>query len=369
VSDGEQERKMTANTVRGTVDERAVGAFAERVMADCAGGLTLLLAALGDRHGLFRALAEGGPATSEELAVRAGIDERYGREWLAAMASAGYLIRDPGSGRFELPAAHVPVLALDDTPTSLGGPLQWLLGVLPTLSAVSEALRTGNGVPPYKYGPDLWPAIERLGAPMYLNALVPAWLAAMPEMRQALTDGAEVADVGAGAGRALIALAQAFPRGRYTGFDAFAPQVERARSNAEQAGLADQVRFEVRDAAAGLPGSYDVVLAFDVLHDAADPVELLRSARQALRPGGAVVVLELAGADGPPDGPNPLGAVYYAVSLLYCLPTSLAAGGPGLGSLGLPQPKLAELAGEAGFGTVRRVLDSPPAHVVYELRP
>jgi SAM-dependent methyltransferase len=206
--------------------------------------------------------------------------------------------------------------------------------------------------------------MERLGAPMYANALVPLWLPEMPEVARVLADGADVADLGCGAGRALITLAQAYPAGRYAGFDGYPPQVRRARENAERAGVGDQVRFEVRDVTDGLPLRYDLVLAFDVVHDAADPLGLLRAAREALKPGGTVLVLELAGDDG-----GPVDALYHAVSLFYCLSTSLAAGGPGLGSLGLPQQRLAELAARAGFATTRKVLDSPPAHALYELRP
>jgi len=343
-----------------TVDERAVGAFMERMMGDCTAAMVVLLAAVGDRHGLFRVLASDGAATPGELADRAGIDERYAGEWLSALAAAGYLTQE--AGRYTLPAAHVPVLALDDTPASLGGPLQWLLGVAPAMDAVSEAMTSGKGVPADRYGPDLWPGMERLGAPMYVNALVPAWLPQVPHVQRALERGADVADLGCGAGRALIALAQAYPAGRYTGFDGHPPQVDRARANAERLGVGDRVLFAVRDAAAGLPEAYDVVLLFDVVHDAADPAGLLRAARESLRPGGTALVLELAGGGG-----GPVDALFHAVSLFYCLPVSLAAGGPGLGSLGMPEQRLAELAARAGFGSCRKILDSPPAHALFEL--
>ncbi len=143
-------------------------------------------------------------------------------------------------------------------------------------------------------------------------------------------------------------------------------QVERARANAERAGVGDRVRFEVRDAVEGLPGRYDAVLAFDIVHDAADPVGLLRSARHALTDGGAItdsgtlVILELSSGDSLEANTHPIGALYYGVSLLYCLSTSLAAGGPGFGSLGLPHRRLTELAREAGFSHVRRAVDCPP---------
>lgn len=350
-------------------EEAATGAFAERVLAGCIGGITTLLAALGDRHGLFRALASGGPASPAEFAALTGIDERYGREWLAAMAAAGYLAWDPAAGTFSLPAAHVPVLAVDGTPASLGGPLQWMLGVLPTIGAVSEAMRNGNGVPPGRYSDDLWQAMERLGAPMYTAALPGEWVSELPQVHRMLAQGAAVADLGCGAGRALIALAQAYPEISCAGFDTQPAQVERAGANASKAGVAGRARFEARDAAAGLPGSYDLVLLFDVVHDAADPGALLRAARAALRPGGAALVLEIASGDTLAANLHPLGALYYGVSLLYCLPASLAAGGPGLGSLGMPESRLREMALAAGFTGVRRARDVAPAHALFELLP
>jgi len=325
------------------INEDTVRAFGERLMADSVASVTALLAALGDRHGLFTALAGGDPTTPAELAERTGIDERYAREWLAAMTAAGYLTHNPGSDCFTLPAEHAAVLASDLTP--IGGGLQWILGVAPALDAISEAFRSGKGVPADRYGPDLWAAMERLGTPMYSGALVQVWLPELPRLRTALDRGANVADIGCGSGRALITLAQAYPHGRYTGFDVYPTQVERARANAERAGVADRVRFEVCDAVEDLPGRYDAVLAFDV------------------------VILELSSGDSLEANTHPIGALYYGVSLLFCLSTSLAAGGPGLGSLGLPHHRLTELAREAGFSQVRRAVDSPPAHLLYEVTP
>jgi SAM-dependent methyltransferase len=356
------------------VDEAKVGAFAERVMADGTASITFVMAALGDRLGLFRALAEGGPATPAGLAARAGIAERYAREWLRAMAAAGYLDHDTDhdlghdadGGAFTLPAAHVPVLALDDTPASLGAILQWVLGVAPALDAVTEAFRSGRGVPPDAYGADVRRAIERLSAPAFVNALVPAWLPLLPGVEAALRAGADVADVGCGAGRALIELARVYPASRYAGFDVDPRQVERARANAAAAGVDGRVRFEPSGVDAG---PYDVVFAFDVVHDAADPAGLLRAVRGALRPGGALVCAEVAGGATFADNRNPFGALYYGVSVLYCMSVSLAAGGPGLGSLGLPQPAFAALCAEAGFATVRRLPVDDPVNALYEVRP
>jgi SAM-dependent methyltransferase len=357
---------------QSTVDEAAVGAFAQRVLADGTASITMFMAAFGDRLGLFRALASGGPATPAQLAARAGIVEPYAREWLAALAAAGYLAYDPADGTFALPPAHVPVLAVDDTPASLGSILQWTLGVAPALEAIADAFVTGRGVPPQAYGADLRSGIERLSAPAFVNALVPVWLAHLPALDAALRAGADVADVGCGAGRALIELARAYPRSRFVGFDTDPAQIERARAKAAAAGVADRIRFEASTVDGG---PYDAVFTFDVVHDAGDPVGLLRAARAALRPGGTYVCAEVNGADTLAGNLNPFGALFYGVSVLYCLSVSLAAGGAdgtsgaGLGSLGLPEAELAKLCARAGFATVRRLPIDDPMNAVYEVKP
>lgn len=347
------------------VEEAAVGAFAQRVLADGTASVSILMAAFGDRLGLFRQLA-GGPATPAQLAGRAGIAERYAAEWLAAMAAANYLAYDGTSGSFALPAAHVPVLARDDTPASLGSILQWFLGVAPALEAVATAFRTGRGVPPEAYGPDLCGGIERLSAPAFVNALVPVWLGQLPEVRRALDAGADVADVGCGAGRALIELAQAFPRSRYAGFDPDPQQIARARANAKAAGVGERVRFAESTVD---EGPYDLVCTFDVVHDASDPLGLLTAIRGALRPTGTYLCAEVAGGATLADNLNPFGALYYGVSVLYCLSVSLAGGGPGLGSLGLPEPTLRELCTQAGFTGFRRLPVEDPVNAVYQVQP
>jgi len=219
------------------------------------------------------------------------------------------------------------------------------------------------------YSQDLWHGIDRLNAPAYTNALVQRWLPQLPAVESALREGAEVADVGCGGGRALIELARAYPASRFTGYDIGAGQVDRARANAAAAGVADRVRFEQRDATRGLPGGYDVVFTFDVLHDSADPLAIARAVRAALRPAGSYVCVEMNCADTLAGNLNPLGALMYGVSVLFCLSYSLAAGGPGLGTLGLPEPRLAELCAEAGFATVHRVPIDDPMNALYEVRP
>jgi SAM-dependent methyltransferase len=184
---------------------------------------------------------------------------------------------------------------------------------------------------------------------------------------EALHAGARVADIGCGTGQALIELARAYPGMTGVGYDVSAAAVAAAGQSAATAGVADRVRYQVLDAATGLPESYDLITTFDVVHDAVDPVGILRSIRDALRPGGRYLCLEINCSDQVSDNVGPIATLLYGFSMLYCMTTSLAERGEGLGTLGLPEPVLARLAGKAGFGTVRRIEMENPFNSLYEL--
>jgi SAM-dependent methyltransferase len=357
---------MTATAV---IDQAKADAFIGRVLTDTSGMTTTVLAAIGDRLGLWKDLAANGPATSAQLAARAGVDERYAREWLGGMASAGYLEYDPATTRFTLPPEHAPALADEGGPAFFGGAHQEILGMVKPIDRVIDAFRHGGGVPQSAYDNDMWEGLERFTGSWFNNLLVQQWIPALPEVRVKLEQGALVADVGSGGGRALIKLAQAFPNSRYTGYDAFAPAVARAAANAEAAGVADRVRFEQRDAAHGLPAQYDIITTFDVVHDAVDPLGLLRAIRQALTPDGIYVCLDINSSPKLEENAGPLGALFHGVSILYCMTTSLAHHGEGLGTLGFHEPKVRELSAAAGFRSVRRAPLENPFNILYEIRP
>jgi SAM-dependent methyltransferase len=348
----------------------ATEAFVTRVIGDISGTAATVLAAIGDRLGLFQVLATYGPATSAELATRAGVDERYTREWLSGLTAARYLEYEPASRRFTLPAAYVPVLAQEGGSRFFGGSYQAWLGALGILQPLLDAFRHGGGVPFEEYSPDVWDGMARRSAAWFDHLLVQRWLPAVPAVQAALTRGALLADVGCGYGRALIRLAQAFPASRFVGYDVFAPNVARATEEAQEAGVGDRVHFEVRDVAGGLPEPFDVVTTFDVVHDAVAPRALLRAIRQGLRADGTYLCLEFSCPDAlEADAGDPLAAVGYAGSLLYCLTTSLAHGGEGLGARGLPERKVRELCAEAGFSRVGRAPLEDPFNVLYVIEP
>jgi 2-polyprenyl-3-methyl-5-hydroxy-6-metoxy-1,4-benzoquinol methylase len=285
------------------------------------------------------------------------------------MATAGYVAYDPATQRFHLPPEHVPALAQEGSPFFFGGVHEMLPALVGVVDRVTESFRHGGGVPQSAYDAHFWDGMERFSMGWFENVLTQQWIPAMPDVQTKLDAGALVADVGCGRGRALIKMAQAFPRSRYVGYDMFGPSVDRATANAKAAGVADRVSFHYLDGSAGLPERYDVVTTFDVVHDAADPPGLLRSIRAALRPDGIYVCLDINCSDKLEENAGPLGAMFHGFSVLYCMTTSLANGGAGLGTVGLHEPKVRELCEEAGFSSVRRVPMEDPFNSLYEIRP
>jgi 2-polyprenyl-3-methyl-5-hydroxy-6-metoxy-1,4-benzoquinol methylase len=356
-------------TTQQTIDQAKADAFVGKVLADTAALAVTVMSSIGDRLGLFKILAQQGPATSVELADRAHVNERYTREWLGAMASAGYLEYDPTTRRFTLPPEHVPVLAQEGGPVFFGGVQEEMVGLVGPISQLIQAFRNGGGVPMEAYDPSTWEGLTRFTNGWFENLLVPVWMPAMPEVQAKLERGALVADVGCGHGKALIKLAQTYPQSRYVGYDNFAPSIEQAKANAEAAGVADRLSFQHLDASQGLPEQYDVITTFDVVHDAVNPRGLLRAIRNGLRPDGRYVCLEINSSDKLEENIGPLGALFYSCSVLYCMTTSLAHHGEGLGTVGIPESKMHELCAEAGFSHVRRVPMENPFNILYEVTP
>lgn len=350
------------------IDQAKQDAFMEKLIGDVSGTMTTFMAVLGDRLGLFKDLAKNGPATSLELAERTGIQERYAREWLEGLAASGYLEHESSTGRYRLSPEHAEALATEGGPHFVGGVYQMLPELLKPLDELERAFREGGGVPQSSFGANFWEGMERFSAGWFENLLLQEWIPASPEVEEKLSEGALVADVGSGSGRALIKLAAAFPASRFVGYDAFEGQIARASANAEAAGVGERVSFERFDASEGLPERFDVITTFDVIHDAVDPHGLLRSIRKALKPAGIYLLLEINCADEPAGNAGPLGAMFYGFSVYYCMTTSLAHNGEGLGTVGLPESKVREFCREAGFSAVRRLPLENPFNVLYEVK-
>jgi SAM-dependent methyltransferase len=234
---------------------------------------------------------------------------------------------------------------------------------------LTEAFQNGGGVPQSAYPPAFWDGLERHTAGWFENLLLQQWIPAMPEVEAKLQRGVSVADVGCGRGRALIKLAQAFPSSRFVGYDVFPLAVEQASARARAAGVAERVKFQQLDAAKGIPEEFDIITTFDVVHDAVDPLGLLRAIRQALRDNGHYICLDINCSDKLEENAGPFGAMFHGVSVMYCMTTSLAGGGAGLGTLGFHEHKVQELCTAAGFSAVRRLPLENPFNLIYEIKP
>ena len=351
------------------IDEAKQKAFVRKTLGDMSSTAAAIMAIIGDRLGLFKALGDGSPTDSQELAARAGVNERYAREWLGGMASAGYLEYESGSKRFSLPPEHAQVLAQEGGPHFVGGVYQVLLGMLGPLDQLLQAFQNGGGVHQSAYDDNLWDGLERFTGGWFENLLLPEWIPAMPDVRSKLEAGASVADVGCGRGRAMIKLAQEFPKSSFMGFDVFPPTIKLATANAQAAGVADRVSIQQLDVTEGLPQQYDIITTFDVIHDAANPQGLLRAIRQSLSPEGYYVLLDINCSDSLEENFGPLGTLFHGLSIMYCMTTSLANDGAGLGTLGLHPPKVEEMCAEAGFSSIKLLPLENPFHNLYVIKP
>ena len=332
-------------------------AFADRVFASALGYFDVLTVHLGQRLGLYRALVDLGRATPAELAERAGIAERYAREWLEQQATAGILRADvgPDATGFELPAGHAEVLLDGDSLSFMGASVMQLMALRGAFDHVVEAFRTGAGVPYEAYGAD---GVEGQGGsnrPILLTTLPEEWLPAIPEVHDRLSsDGeARVLDVGCGTGWSSIAMAGAYPNVTVDGFDPDPTSIDLARRNAEAAGLGDRVRFHAKDAAAlAVVGPAAFATAFECLHDMANPVEVLRAVHRSLEPSGTMLIVDEKTKDVFTGEADRLEAYFYGWSVLDCLPSGMYQK-PSAETGAVMRPEtLRAYASEAGFGGV-----------------
>ena len=348
---------------QATLDQAKVNEFLGKAIQDVAATFHAGLVLIGDKLGLYRALADGGPMTAAELAKRTGARERYVREWLSAQAAGGYITYEPASGRFTLPPEHAFLLLDADLP----GAFMLGVGSIRDEARIADAFRTGEGVGWHEHDPGVFEGCERFFRPGYAMNLVSQWIPALDGVKTRLEAGGRVADVGCGHGASTIIMAQAFPRATITGFDYHPASIEAARRAADKAGVGDRVSFEVASAKA-YPGSgYDLVTFFDCLHDMGDPVGAARHVRQSLGTGGTWMLVEPFANDRLEDNLNPIGRLYYGASTLLCTPASLSQEvGLALGAQA-GEKRLRDVLTEAGFSRVRRVAETP-ANMVLEAR-
>jgi SAM-dependent methyltransferase len=349
-------------------DDAKMHAFGDRLVRDTAAMLLGNLAYIGDQLGLFKLLAQSGPVTPDQLADLAACNARYIREWLSAMAAAGWLEYEAAAGRFTLPPEHVPFLADENHPMHFGGALQCIIPLAHVAPRILECFRHGGGVGFAEHHPDMPRVIERFSAPMIHNFLTKVWLTELlPQVHQRLREGGDAADVGCGSGRALVELAKAYPQSRFTGYEPHAPSAARAQALAQDEGVAEQVHIVNARSDAMPTAAYDFISTLDVVHDSIDPQGLIKDIRRALRPEGTYLMLEINASSALENNLHSLGAFFYAMSTLYCMTVSLAHGGAGIGTcMGEELPR--EMCAQAGFSHFRKLDFAHPFAVLYEVR-
>jgi SAM-dependent methyltransferase len=342
--------------------------FVFRAVDEIGATLNAALVVMGDRLGLYRALAGAGALTSEELASRTGTSERYVREWLNAQAAGGYVEYHASEGRYSLPAEQTAALTDEESPAFLPGFFQVALGAVLDSPRIADAARSGDGMGWHEHNHDVHDGCERFFRPGYNANLIASWLPALDGVVERLERGARVADVGCGHGASTILMATAFPNSSFAGSDYHDGSIETARRRAADAGVADRVRFEVAPAAGYTGEQFDLVTMFDCLHDMGDPVGAARHVLRTLAPDGTWMIVEPAAGDGVQDNLNPVGRAYYGFSTLLCTPASLSQEvGLALGAQAGPA-RIAQVVNEAGFTRIRRAAETPFNHV-YDVRP
>jgi 2-polyprenyl-3-methyl-5-hydroxy-6-metoxy-1,4-benzoquinol methylase len=343
--------------------------YINRLLGAMTGAATTAMVAVGDQLGLYRALADGGPATHDELAARTGTAARYLREWLSQQAAAGFLTYREDDGRYALPAEAAAVLADEASPAFLAGGATITRGWFAGIDRLAEAFGTGAGIPWHEQDPAVFEGTERFFRPGYTASLTTEWIPALPGVASRLAAGGRIADVGCGHGAATILLARAYPQASVHGYDFHDRSIQVARQRADQAGLGGRIWFEPFDATSYPADGFDLICLLDTLHDLGDPAAALAHARKALAPDGTVLVVEPNAADDyAANLALPLAALSYAASTFQCTPAALAQpGGVALGAQAGPAA-VRQLAGDAGFSQFRQVTQTP-VNVVLELRP
>jgi SAM-dependent methyltransferase len=350
------------------LNEAKLHEFVMKAVGEMGAAMNAALIVIGDKLGLYKAMAGAGPLTSAEVAAKTGTSERYVREWLSAQAAGGLVTYDAATGRYTLPPEQAFAMADESSPVFLPGFFQVVAACMKDEPKISEAFRTGKGVGWHEHDSGLFAGTERFFRPNYRAHLVKEWIPALGDTEAKLKAGAKVADVGCGLGTSTILMAQAYPKSTFVGSDYHPKSIEMARDAAEKAGVSDRVKFEVAKAKDYSGKGYQLVAFFDCLHDMGDPEGASRHVLETLAPDGAWMIVEPFAHDKLEDNLNPIGRVFYAASTMLCTPASLSQEvGLALGAQA-GEGRLAKILRAAGFKHVRRAAETP-FNIVLEARP
>ncbi len=349
---------MSSQTATQPIDEAKLHDFLGKVVGDFGAALSSTLVYIGQKLGLYKALAAAGPVTPAELAERTGTVERYVREWLINQATGGYVEYDPASGRYHLLPEQAVALTDESSPFFVGGGFYVIKAMVNAQPRISEAFQHGGGIVWGDNDPDLFVGTERFFRPGYAMHLVNSWIPALTGVNEKLTAGAKVADIGCGHGASTILMAQAYPASRFYGYDNHAASIATAQQRAEAAGVADRVQFAVSDANSVPDEGYDLIAFFDCLHDMGDPVGAMKRAHATLAKDGTVMIVEPMAGTCVEENINIIGRVFSAASTLCCTANSLALGGPALGAVATDDA-LRDVVTQGGFTQFRRATETP----------
>ncbi len=356
------------STTAQTIDEAKLDEFMGRFVGDLGAAMSAALVVIGDRLGLYRAMADGEPVTADELALQTATDPRYVREWLSNQAAGGYVSYDPERDAFYLTPEQSLALAQEDSPAFVPGAFQVATALTKDEEKIGEAFRAGSGVGWHEHHHDLFAGTERFFRPGYAANLLPSWIPSLDGVQDKLAAGARVADVGCGHGASTILMAQAFPRSTFVGFDYHPASIDHARKAAAEAGVDGRVSFEVATAKAYPGAGYDLVTMFDCLHDMGDPVGAATHVLRTLAPDGTWMIVEPYAGDRLEDNLTPVGRVFYGASTLVCTPASRDQEvGLALGAQA-GERRLREVVTGGGFTRFRRATETP-FNLVLEARP
>ncbi len=349
------------------LDMEKLNAFIGRFVTDLGAAVHAGMVVIGEKLGLYKALARG-PMNSAELAAATQTDERYLREWLSSQAAGGYITYDEKTHTFSLSQEQAFALAQEDSPAYLPGAFELALGSLAAVPRIADAFRTGAGMGWHEHADGVFHGCEKFFRPGYAANLVSSWIPALTDVNAKLQAGARVADVGCGKGASTLLMAKAFPKSNFFGFDYHDQSIQGARESAKREGISDRIAFEV-STAKDFPGkNYDFVAVFDCLHDMGDPIGAARHVRESLAKDGTWMIVEPFANDQLKDNLNPVGRVYYSFSTLLCTPCSRSQEvGLCLGAQA-GESRIREVVNAAGFSRFRRATETP-FNIVYEARP
>ena len=349
------------------MNQKKVEELAFRAVGDAAGAFTVALGYIGDRLGLFKAMAGAGPMRSPNLAARTQLNERYVREWLRAMVAAEYIEYDAVTDMYRMSEEQAFVLANEDSPMFVGGVFHFAPPSICNIEKIAEAFKKGGGISYSEIGDEIAPAIERIFRPGYLNFLTKEWLAAVPGLVARLEKGASIADIGCGRGQSTVLMGKAFPKSKVLGIDYHKPSIETARKLAADQGVGN-VEF-LQAAAHEIPAGkkFDLICSFDCIHDMVDPKATLRAIRGALAEDGVYIWSEPNASANAHENRNPVGKMFHSISPLHCMTVSLAHNGAGLGTV-IGEEGARALAREAGFTHFEKLPIQNPFNQFFALR-